>query len=103
MHCDKRHPIKFLENPGLPTLHFKSNFTGTNDCTTKGFSIDQGLHVKEKEFTRSLISDTVVYNHGIEKDDIFQEKYKIRLEFYLKTGCYATMLIKQLIQQAEEN
>lgn len=56
---------------------------------------DEGTFI-EKEKCRQI----VLYNNVVVKecqlDDIFQDKLKVNICFYLPSGSYATMLIKQL-------
>lgn len=45
---------------------------------------------------RPLIINTKIFVKDIQNDEFHKDKYVIYLDYYLPTGCYATMLIKEL-------
>jgi len=58
--------------------------------------ITENLLVKSKLNKRNLLVATNMYAHDLEPDEIHKNKKKITLSFYLQTGSYATMIVKQL-------
>lgn len=64
----------------------------------KGYEINgRNFRITRNEKVRNLVVNTAVYSSEPKHDDINKGRYKITLDFYLPTGCYATMLIKQLM------
>ncbi len=56
------------------------------------------LNINEKRSShRKLINNATIFVSDISKDELFNNKYKIELNFILDSGNYATMLIKQLM------
>ncbi|MFA6177879.1 MAG: tRNA pseudouridine(13) synthase TruD [Candidatus Paceibacterota bacterium] len=58
--------------------------------------ISENFLVKPKPNKRNLLVATNMYAHDLEPDEFHKNKKKITLSFYLPTGSYATMIIKQL-------
>lgn len=80
------------------------SFISTNVCKINGYSF------QEKEFsidsrikTRSLIINTNIFVVGINNDELNRLKWKATISFFLPTGCYATMLIKQIFIKYMQN
>ncbi len=63
---------------------------GGHELITENFS------VQSKANKRNLLVATNVYAHDLEPDELHKNKKKITLSFYLPTGSYATMIVKQL-------
>lgn len=61
------------------------------------FDWEKGCVFKEKK-ERLLIVNTKLFIKKIMKDEYFSSKYSFSLDFYLPTGSYATMLIKQFLE-----
>lgn len=59
--------------------------------------------VGNKVIARNLIVTTTVFPLSLEEDDAHPDKFKIEISFFLPTGCYATMLIKQIIAKVLNN
>lgn len=67
-------------------------------CPGHAYSITE-KRVIEKVMARTSCVTTSVVCYEPEKDDIFQGKFSIMLDFFLPTGSYGTMLIRQLFIQ----
>ena len=70
---------------------------------TNGYRFNkETFAVEREEKTRDMILPTVVYAKDIEDDEIFVGKKRILLTYFIFTGCYATMVAKQIIKAALE-
>jgi tRNA pseudouridine13 synthase len=69
---------------------FTADAYDMNKKTYRGFQSPQ---------TRNLFVTTTVFPMSIEKDGLNKNKYSVQVSFFLPTGCYATMLIKQIFIQ----
>lgn len=68
-----------------------------NIFSCMGYSFDKNTFTAiKKEKQRNLIVNTTVFPLHIDKDELNKSKYKIMISFFLPTGCYATMIIKQI-------
>lgn len=89
---------KFIfKNVGKLYLPTNTVFQCPHICEAGGFElIPENFLVKPKPNKRNLLVATNMYAHDLESDDLHKSKMKITLSFYLPTGSYATMIIKQL-------
>jgi tRNA pseudouridine13 synthase len=67
-----------------------------HDFMTEKFS------VQSKMFKRNLIVATTVYARQREVDELHKGKKKITVSFFLPTGSYATMIIKQIFLRLQD-
>lgn len=67
-----------------------------NYLTYEYFVVDDNSTMYKKSNKRSIVLYTDVMVGRCCKDELFPNKFKISLNFFLPSGCYATMLIKQL-------
>lgn len=82
---------------GLLSLPKESIFKLHNVFTVDAYDINKNTYrVFQKPQTRNLIVTTTIFPINIEKDELNKNKYRIQVSFFLPTGCYATMLIKQI-------
>lgn len=72
-------------------------FTLPNIFSCKGHGIKPDLTTYEKPNSRCTTITTTVYTHTLEKDERNEGKKRITLSFFLPLGCYATMLVRQLV------
>lgn len=89
-----------LNTPLTPELVPISEFT------IEGRRFDpETFSVVDHEFKRNLAYPTVVYAGVPQEDEIYPGKTCVKLSFFLSTGCYATMMIRQIVATAlkEEN
>ncbi len=56
----------------------------------------QEFMTKLKKNSRNIIVATTIYARNLEKDELNKNKKKLALSFFLPTGSYATMIIKQI-------
>ena len=92
-----RHVFKNVGNLFVPE---GNTFTAINIFSCKGNKLEKDLSVSVKDNTRSAFITTAIYVLGIEDDDIHKNREKIKLTFFLPTGGYATMCIRQLIYKS---
>lgn len=99
----KTHKCDFPE-VGLLSLPKESIFKLPNVFTVDAYDINKNTYrVFQKPQTRNLIVTTTIFPINIEKDELNKNKYCIQVSFFLPTGCYATMLIKQIFIKLNDN
>lgn len=80
------------------------NFQAPTISKVDGYEFNQvDFAVGSKVASRNLIVTTTVFPLSLEEDDAHPDKSKIEISFFLPTGCYATMLIKQIITKVLNN
>lgn len=85
--------------PNIGNLFLPSGITfkSFNVHSINGFSFSEdSTRVISKLFTRSLTVTTAVFLNNIREDDLHNGKWKAIASFFLPSGSYATMLIKQM-------
>ncbi len=86
-----------FENVGQLYLPTDYLFQCPHICEAGGYEfITENFSVKTKPNKRNLLVATNMYAHDLESDELHKNKKKITLSFFLPTGSYATMIIKQL-------
>lgn len=91
--------------PGVGDLYLPSTTAGVvaETFVVDGFRFDKEKFVAEKyKNGRNIVLPTAVYVDKIEDDEIFDGKKCLMLSFFLHTGCYATMMVKQIIKKSLE-
>jgi len=64
------------------------------------YGLDDEGNKEERDISnRDTVVHTNVFISDIEDDEFFKGKHKVTLQFFLPTGCYATMFIKQLFHK----
>lgn len=63
----------------------------------QGFKYSRTGGVEVYIKARESVIGTKVYTGAVKPDNLNKGKFKLRLEFFLPTGCYATMAVKQLL------
>jgi tRNA pseudouridine13 synthase len=82
---------------GLLSLIKNKTFQVHNVLSVSGYEIDKNTYkTVPKEFTRNLLVTTTAFPVNIGQDELNKDKHKVQVSFFLPTGCYATMLIKQI-------
>jgi len=75
-----------------------------NLFTVDAYDINKNTYsVFEKTKTRNFFVTTTIFPISIEKDELNKNKYRVQVSFFLPTGCYATMLIKQIFIKFNDN
>ena len=85
--------------PGLGPLILpqKEVFKLPNLFTVNAYDIDRKNYKSfQIPFRRNFFVTTTVFPGLIEKDELNRNKYRLEASFFLPTGCYATMLTKQI-------
>jgi tRNA pseudouridine13 synthase len=91
-----------FENVGMLNLPLASSFQCPHICAAEGYEfLTEKFIARSKEYKRNLIIGTTVYGNNLEIDELHKGKKKIIVSFFLPTGCYATMIIKQLFLSVE--
>lgn len=98
----KSYDFPNLDSLNLPLI--------TESTPSSAFVIDgyrfnkETFEAEEAKITRDMILPTVVFSGELMDDEIFTGKKRILLSYFIFTGCYATMVAKQIIKTAlEEN
>ncbi len=104
----KNFKCKAYDFPNLDKLNLP---LATEATPSSAFVIDghrfnkETFVAEEAKISRDMILPTVVYASDLRDDEIFKGKKRILLSYFIFTGCYATMVAKQIIKTAleEEN
>lgn len=65
--------------------------------SSESYSVDQNMKVFRKRKARSALMSTTLFASNKRVDDHFDSKWALDLQFFLPSGSYATMLVKQLL------
>ena len=97
---------KACDFPGIGDLYLPQSMEISlpiGGLSAKGYRLDrESFEIHERMVSRSVFSATAIYANGLAKDEIFKDKYRVTLSFFLHTGSYATMIIKQYIKASLE-
>lgn len=86
-----------FENVGHLYLPTTRSFQCPHICEASGFEfVKEKFTVKPKINSRNIVVATTIYAHDLENDDLHNGKKKLTISFFLPTGSYATMVIKQI-------
>lgn len=93
--------FKFVKRFYFPILGYiflpiKTVFQISNIFSAKGYEISEDLEVIKRVFSRNLLVTTSVFASNFAPDELNKKNYKVEISFFLPTGCYATMLIRQI-------
>ena len=87
-----------FDNVASLFIPLKPNYISSSQLGSDGFDFDtKKKKVIKKRKNRSLVTHTVVYSSDVRRDSLDNKKKAITLSFLLPTGCYATMMIRQLM------
>ena len=94
--------------PDLGELHLPiiTESTLSSPFMISGYRFNKETFVAEEaKIFRDMILPTVVFARDIKNDEIYAGKKRILLTYFIFTGCYATMVAKQIVKTAleEEN
>ena len=93
----------FFENLGELNIPSKQNFISSNICSVQGYNLSENKDVTRYLFTRTVLTSVTIFPEDIEQDEFKENKKKINVLFFLPTGSYATMLIKQMYAKILDN
>jgi tRNA pseudouridine13 synthase len=86
-----------FKNVGRLYLPSDGLFECSPICEVEGYEfIAEKFSCQNKKYKRNLVVATTVYPHNVEADELNKGKSKLAISFYLPTGSYATMIIKQI-------
>lgn len=72
-------------------------------CEVDGFDfLTEKFSVQPMVYKRNLVIATIVYTSQPEIDELHKGKKKITVSFFLPTGSYATMIIKQIFLRLQD-
>lgn len=98
---------KAYDFPGIGELYLPLSMDLTlpiGGFASRGYHFDrESYEITERENTRNMFSSTAVYAERMMEDEIFDGKYRVTLSFFLHTGSYATMIIKQFVKASLED
>jgi len=90
----KKHRFENVRDLYFPV---RESFLCPQFCDIKGYEFSaENFLVKRKIYNRNLIVATTIYIDKAVDDELYSGKKKVVLSFFLPTGSYATMIIKQL-------
>jgi len=92
-----------FENVG--ELHLPINYLSQCPpiCAVDGYDfVAEKFSVQPKAYKRNLVIATTVYASKPETDELHKGKKKITVSFFLPTGSYATMIIKQIFLRLQD-
>lgn len=100
----KKHNSKckkyYFEDLGKLYIPSELAFTSSNILSIQGYDFsEEKFEAKTFIFSRTVLASTIVFPDEIEIDEFNKNKNKISLSFFLPTGSYATMLIKQIFEK----
>ncbi len=100
---DFKSQLHDFPNVGELNLPLSAQAVPTGIFTVPGYHFDlETFSAVESDFGRNIILPTTVYCGQPKDDEIFADKKCVLLSFFLHTGCYATMMVKQIIKTALE-
>lgn len=86
-----------FENVGYLYLPTTRSFQCPHICEARGYEfVKEKFTVKRKINSRNIVVATTIYARDLENDDLHRGKKKLTISFFLPTGSYATMIIKQI-------
>lgn len=90
----KNHLFKNIGNINIPIDNL---FNCPQMCEVKRYEFNsEKFSTNSRISKRNLMVSTTIYNHDLEEDELHENMRKLTISFYLPTGSYATMIIKQL-------
>lgn len=90
----KKHQFENVGHLYLPTTN---SFQCPHIYETSGFEfVKERFTVKQKINSRNIVVATTIYTNDLENDELHKSKKKLTISFFLPTGSYATMVIKQI-------
>jgi tRNA pseudouridine13 synthase len=90
----KKNLFENVGNLYIPTTH---SFLCPSICEADGYEfVVQEFTTRPKKNIRNIIVATTIYAHDLGKDELHKNKKKLTLSFFLPSGSYATIIIKQI-------
>ncbi len=92
----KKYQFEKVGHLYLPTTQ---SFQCPHICEASGYEfVKEKFTIKQKIYSRNVVVATTIYTHDLESDELHRGKKKLTISFFLPTGSYATMIIKQLFK-----
>ena len=92
-----------FENVGQLYIPISYLLRCPNMCEIEGFEFaTEKFSVRQQKYSRNIFVATTVYAHNIENDELYKDMKKLTLSFFLPTGSYATMVVKQIFLRLNE-
>jgi len=100
-HTDsKKYYFEHVGDLYLPTTH---SFQCPHIYEADGYEfVEDTFKGKKKINSRNVIVGTTIYAHDLESDELHKGKKKLTVSFFLPTGSYATMIIKQIFHRVKK-
>lgn len=84
----------------VPASH---SFQCPHICEADGYEfVEKTFTTKPKVYSRNVVVGTTIYAHDLENDELHKGKKKLTISFFLPTGSYATMIIKQIFHRIKK-
>jgi len=71
-------------------------FQSLNICSINGYALSKNYKIYNKTISNNLTVTTTIFPLEINKDKFHKNKYRLTISFFLPTGSYATMIVKQI-------
>ncbi|WP_158561114.1 tRNA pseudouridine(13) synthase TruD [Eubacterium sp. AF36-5BH] len=65
------------------------------------YDVDSNMELSLRYFYRYAFIDTIIHVGNVEEDSLNEGKYAVNIDFFLPSGCYATMAVKQFLCEVE--
>lgn len=105
-HIKKLGNSKACDFPGIGDLYLPLSMEMSlpiGGFVAKGYHFNRETYeITKRDNVRNIFSSTAVYADRMAEDEIFEGKYRVTLSFFLHTGSYATMIVKQFIKASLE-
>lgn len=90
----KKYHFEHVGDLHIPTTQ---PFLCPSICDADGHEfVAQEFIARQKKNSRNIVVATTIYAHNLGKDELHKSKKKLALSFFLPTGSYATMIVKQI-------
>lgn len=93
----------YFENVGHLYLPVKYSFQCPLICEANGYEfVEKTFITKPKAYSRNIVVGTTIYVNDLENDELHKGRKKLTVSFFLPTGSYATMIVKQIFLRLYE-
>lgn len=80
--------------------HSKMDSNHERICVPR-YDVDSNMELSLKYYYRYTFVDTIIHVDSVEKDVLHSDMYAVNLDFFLPSGCYATMAVSQFVHDVE--
>lgn len=95
-----KHYFEHVGDLHIPTSH---SFQCPLICESDGYEfVEKTFTTKPKVYSKNIVIGTTIYANNLENDELYKKRKKLTISFFLPTGSYATMIIKQVFLRLYE-